>query len=168
MCEREILSVQVTASIEGDRGVGFVHELHFYFIQLRTKGVTYNINATHEIVGLLLIFPLCRCTFLDQLSGFQWSCHFPSNLFQTVKDIARILPPIILPPSSLYLYSWWKLNFRLSLVKGQCFQRKLIGLYMHLIKNIWNVHKSSQLRKRKGQLHKDVIAIKELVVKRLG
>ena len=29
MCEREILSVQVTASIEGDKAMGFVHELQF-------------------------------------------------------------------------------------------------------------------------------------------
>jgi hypothetical protein len=39
---------------------------------------------------------------------------------------------------------------------------------MHLIKNTWNVHKSSQIRQRKGQLHKDVMAIKELVVKALA
>ena len=29
MCEREILSVQVTASIEGDKAMVFVHELQF-------------------------------------------------------------------------------------------------------------------------------------------
>lgn len=72
-------------------------------------------------------------------------------------------------PKPLFLM---KATLSLSLVKGQCFQgvkkkerKQHNGLYMHLIKNIRNVHKSSQVRKRKGQLHKDVIAINDLVVK---
>lgn len=63
MCEREILSVQVTAGIEGDRAMGFVHELQFLLYPSEKKRVTIITSAKHEIVGILPIFPLCRWHF---------------------------------------------------------------------------------------------------------
>lgn len=100
MCECKILSVQVTASIEGDGGMKFVQKLCFLLHPSgkKKKGIAILTNTTHEIFGILLIFPRYRCTSLDQPTGFQWSCHLLSNLFQTVKDLASVLPPVILPP----------------------------------------------------------------------
>ena len=64
MCECEILSVQVTASIEGDRAMGFVYELQFLLHPSEEKkGVTIITNATHELVGILPVSPLCRWQF---------------------------------------------------------------------------------------------------------
>lgn len=107
----------------------------FYSIQVEKKGVAIMTNATHEIFGILWIFLPCGGTFLDQMTGFQQSCHFPSNLFQTVKTqpASCLLSSSHPLPIPLFLM---KATLRLSLVKGQCFQGKHIGLYMHLIKNI--------------------------------
>ena len=76
-------------------------------------------------------------TFLDQPTGFYWSCHLPSNPFQTVKDTASILLTINHPltPVSTSLFLM-KAKLCLCLIKGHCFQEKYIGLYMHLIKNL--------------------------------
>jgi hypothetical protein len=52
VCEWEILSVQVTASTEGDRGTAVICGLHLYFIQVGKKGAAITINATHEIFGI--------------------------------------------------------------------------------------------------------------------
>lgn len=110
-------------------------------------------------------------SFLDQPTGFYWSAISLQIPFKLLKiQPASCLLSIILWPLSPHLYFWWKPNFRFLPNQGTLLseKKKKIGLYMHLIKNIWNVHKSSQVRKRKGQLHKDVIAIKELVAKSLG
>lgn len=129
LCEFTILSVQVTASIEGDRGPEFGQEPHILLHP--SEGGKRNspmTDTTQGISAISVVFPLCRCTILDQSTDFQWSCHLPSNLFQTVTDRAWALPPSFLPPLHIPL-SLMKATLTLSFVKGQCFQGENIGLY---------------------------------------
>lgn len=134
----------------------------FYFMQVRgEKGIALW-PLPHKDSPLSVVFPLCRCTILDQSTDFQWSCHLPSNLFQTVTDRAWALPPVPLPPPHTFILD--ESYFNAFLHRGTVLSGgKHWAVYMHLIKNAWNVHKSSQVRERKGPLHQDVIAIKELV-----
>lgn len=127
------------------------------------KGIALWPIPQQGISAISVVFPLCRCTILDQSTGFQWSCHLPSNLFQTVTDRAWALPPLFLPPPP-HTFILDESYFNTFLSQGTVLSGgKHWAVYMHLIKNVWNVHKSSQVRKRKGPLHQDVKAIKELV-----
>lgn len=72
----------------------------FYFIQVGKKGIW---PMLYKNSAIPLIFPLCRCMNLDPPTGFQWSCHLPSNLFQTVTDTTSPRPPISLPPPHTFI-----------------------------------------------------------------
>lgn len=135
LCEFTILSVQVTASIEGDGGPAFRQELNILLHLSEGKRNSPMTNTTQGTSAISVAFPLCRCTILDQSTDFQWSCHLPSNLFQTVTDRAWALPPLFLPLPHTFILD--ESYFNAFLHRGTVLSGgKHWVVYMHLIKNV--------------------------------
>lgn len=130
------------------RALNLCRNFTFYFIQLGKKGVAI-ITMLHMNLWYFTNLSTMQRHFLwaaNRLSMVM-SSPFKSllNCWRHSQHPVSYHPPTPLP-LPLFLV---KANLRLSLVKGQCFQGKHIGLYIHLIKNIWNVYKSNQIQKKK-------------------
>ena len=160
--------MQVTASIEGDRAMGFVHELQFllhpsekksskYYNQGYTWNSWYFTNLSTVQMALLL-------TSQQAFTGHAISLQIPFKLLKIQQ--ASCLLSIILWPLSPHFISDESQTLSLP-NQGTLLSGKIYWAIYALDQKPLKCTQKHQVRKRKGQLHKDVIG-KELVAKSLG